>query len=298
MTINEILKLNRRQTARLIEGGSIRELRKTYEASRSDLETRLAKLVRDGKGETFTAHHMRMVLLQVREGLKQFTTVLNTHLATTGRRAGDLAYNHLVKSVKGLEKRFTGLTPVLRIEEAGVYSRVNKKVTPSLLNRYKQSEQFYTKPVVKKIRETLAHATIMNETVDQAVDRIVGVDGVFANQRWRAERIARTEMAYAYGTVQHAGLQELAKEEPAMKRKLIATFDDRTGDDSKELHGQIRAVNEPFEWVVKNSKGIPTGQVVKYMFPPNRPLDREVVIPWKDDWKESAVTAPQEGLTP
>lgn len=288
--VADMLNLHSRQLVRLREAGGVKKMRDSYEKARADLESRLAKLVKQGKGQTFTAHHMRTALVQIRQGLIEFSREMSGVLSSQARTAAELANKHHVKTIKALEKKFTGHAPVLAVEQAAVFQKVYKGVHPSLLNRFKKSEAFYTKPVVKKIRDELTQSLLSGETVDQAVERVVGVDGVFNGQRWRAERIVRTEMTHAYATVNQASMVETAKEVPGLKKKLIATFDDRTGEDSKELHGQIQPVDQPFVWNVKNSKGVPTGEVVKYMNPPNRPNDREVAIPWRDSWAESSVT--------
>lgn len=58
-----------------------------------------------------------------------------------------------------------------------------------------------------------------------------------------------------------------------MVKILSATFDDRTGSDSFAVHGQIRRPDEAFEsWF-----GL-------YQHPPNRPNDREIVVPHRISW--------------
>lgn len=59
---------------------------------------------------------------------------------------------------------------------------------------------------------------------------------------------------------------------------LSATFDDRTGWDSYMVHGQIRRPGEAFEW--RDYRG----RAEEYMAPPNRPNDREIVVPHATRW--------------
>lgn len=291
-SVADMLKLNRVQLQRLINAGGVKKMTAAYEAARADLEKRLASLKAAGKGTTFTAHHLQAVLVQVRAGLIEFSKQMSGVMTSHTRVVAELANKHTVRSISALEKRFSGHAPPLAVEQAAVFQKVYKSVQPALLNRYKQSEQFYTKPVVIKIRETLTQAILSSANVEETIDMVAGTSGVFDQQKWRAERIVRTELAHAYGTVQQRTMEETAHEIPGLKKKLIETMDNRTGDDSKELHGQIQPVDQPFVWVVKNSKGVPTGKVVKYMNPPNRPNDRATVIPWKDSWAETSVTSP------
>lgn len=62
-----------------------------------------------------------------------------------------------------------------------------------------------------------------------------------------------------------------------MFKKLVATFDDVTGRDSVVLHGQTRPVDQPFYDKVNG---------ITYMAPPNRPNDREIIVPWRESYGE------------
>lgn len=233
------------------------------------------------------------MLIQVQQALAEFNQEFGAQLVADGAAAKTLSQRHLVASVNMLEKKFRGVTPVLQAERAGLFRRAYQGVDPSLLNRYQASINTYGQPLITKVRDNLAQSLLVNDTVDAAVDKLTGVDGVFAKQRWRAERIVRTETAYSYGFTKHRSMEALRDADyPQLQKKLIATFDSRTGDDSKELHGQVQPVDQPFIWHVKNSKG-QVVRTVEYMYPPNRPNDREVAVPWMPDWKNTEVTKPR-----
>ena len=277
----------------LAEKGSVRRIRGLYETARSELEEKLRRLVRAGRGESFTAHHLRQLLVQVQDAVGHFQKDMAVQMIEDGRRAGTLASRHLIKAVGDMEKQFTGLAPVLQTEQAAVFRGLMPQVDRSLLDRYQSSLRAYGAPVIRQVRDELATSVLLSEPLDQAVDRIVAKGGIFEQQRWRAERIARTETAYAYGVTKQKGMQEVQKRDfPDLQKKLIATFDSRTGKDSKELHGQVQDIDKPFIWKVRDSKGRIT-KTVKYMHPPNRPNDREVVVPWRPGWREDSFTSPR-----
>lgn len=268
-------------------------MRDVYERSRAELEAKLRRIVRKGRGESFTAHHLRMLLVQVQDALGTLQQGMARQLIDDGKKAGTLAGRHLLASVSEMEKQFTGLAPVLQTQQAAVFRGLLPKVDRSLLDRYKTSLQSYTQPVVRSIRDELATSVLLGETVDDAVDRIVAQGGIFEQQRWRAERIVRTETAYSYGVTKQKGMAEMKQRDfPDMQKKLIATFDSRTGKDSEELHGQVQDVDKPFIWKVRDARGN-VKKIVRYMHPPNRPNDREVVIPWRPGWREDRWTAPR-----
>lgn len=279
--VSQVVNLHRAQLQGIIELGGVKKIRALYEQARLELEEKLAELKRRGAGETFGAHHMRMVLLQVRDGLVQFQSEMVPALQANARASATLAQRHTASAVKKFERRFSGTEPVLRIEEAGVFQRVYHGVEPSLLDRYHKLTRNYPMPTIQRARGALAMSLLEGGTVEGAVDRVAGTMGIFARERWRAERIVRTEMSYAYGVTNQKMLEETAQEVPRLMKRLVATFDDRTGDDSEELNGQTVPVDKPFVWV-KHTKA---GDVrVEYMAPPNRPNDREAVIPWRADY--------------
>jgi hypothetical protein len=60
-----------------------------------------------------------------------------------------------------------------------------------------------------------------------------------------------------------------------MLKRLVSTFDSKTGRDSIRVHGQVRPVRDPF---FDGNR--------YYQAPPNRPNDREVLVPHRAEWGE------------
>lgn len=285
--IDRVLKLHRAQLAGLVEIRGVRKMRPIYEQARTSLQSKLRGFARGKKQETYGAHMVRATLLQVEDAIRTFNAAMVGHLDREGVLARTYGSRHAINEVKRLEHRFTGATPVLQTDQVAVLQSVHKHVEPMLLKRYRQSAAFYTAPVVRKIQEQLALSVVSNETVDDAVERVAGTSGVFEGERWRAERIVRTELAYSYGVAKQRTMVEMRDNDmPDLQKKLIATFDNRTGEDSKKLHGQVQNVDQPFVWVK------PSGERIEYMAPPNRPNDREIVIPWRPGWTDTASTEP------
>lgn len=281
--IDLIVNQHRAQLRGVIELGGIRKVRSLYDASRDELEERLADLKRKRKGSTFTAHHLREVLLQVNDGLRQFQPKLHESLKDDGATAANLSHRHMASAVKRLERHYSGTEPVLRVEQAAVFTKTYKGIEPSLLDRYHKLVGNYPATTIQRCRRDLAMSLVQNETVDQAVDRIAARGGLFARERWRAERIVRTEMSYAYGVANQHFMREMGEEVPGLMKRLVATFDERTGDDSKKLNGQVKPIDEPFIWKKQTKLGI---EIVEYMQPPNRPNDREISVPWRVGYPE------------
>jgi hypothetical protein len=61
-------------------------------------------------------------------------------------------------------------------------------------------------------------------------------------------------------------------------RVVSATFDERTSWDSYNVHGEVRRLNEAFEYVTAK------GTHEHFLTPPNRPNDRELVLAHRLSW--------------
>jgi uncharacterized protein with gpF-like domain len=279
--VAKVINLHRAQLQGVIELGGIRKVRSLYETVRSELEAELADLRRGGKDQSFTAFHLRLVLLQVRDGLKVFQTGLATELDNNGLATATLAQRHVVGAIKAFEKRFAGTEPVLRLEEAGVFAKVYRDVEPTLLHRYHKLTANYPMPTLERVRNQLALSMIKGEGVDQTVNRIAAKGGLFDREKWRAERIVRSEGAWAYGVTNQRALAEVAPQVPGLMKKWVETMDARTGEDSKELQGQTVAWDAPFVWMKKTAHGV---ERVEMMHGPNRPNDRSCIVPWRQDY--------------
>lgn len=293
--IGEILDLQRRQLMGLIDLRGVGRFRKVYRQARLELETKLSALEAAGRGATFTAHQMRLVLAQTMMATGRVQAGIAANLESNSRLATTTAGRHLVGMVDSLSKRFGRVTPVIPATEVAAIGGMLEGVDPMLMRRYRVSAATYGPQAISDVQKGLTQSIIQRETVDQAVNRIRGASGLFQRQAWRAERIVRTEMSYTYGVGKQRSMDRLRQTVPELRRmqkRLVATFDSRTGDDSKELNGQTVDVDQPFVWVVKDSKGRPTGKVVRYMQPPNRPNDREIVIPWVKGWDTAGVKHP------
>jgi hypothetical protein len=281
--INQIVNTHRAQLQGIIELGGVRKVRSLYEQARLELEDKLAHLRAVGQGQTFSAHHLRMILVQVMDGLRGFQADLAPELSKQARHAADLAQHHLTTSIKRMESQYSGMTPSLRIEEAAVFDRVYRGVEPTLLHRYQKLVGNYPMATIERVRKSMALGLIQGENTDRMVDRVAGAGGIFDREKWRAERIVRTECLHAYGVANQRCLEETAQEVPGLMKRLVATFDVRTGKDSIQLNGQAVPVDRPFVWMKQTKAGV---ERVEYMAPPNRPNDREVVIPWRVGYPE------------
>jgi hypothetical protein len=106
---------------------------------------------------------------------------------------------------------------------------------------------------------------------------------------WRVVRAVRTEAAFAVNTAQADAIREAACEVPGLKQRWTELGDDFTGrpldkkvgKDSIALHGQVAAPGESF---VMPPDGPAWLAGKTWPYPPNRPNDRAVLLPWMPGW--------------
>lgn len=162
-------------------------------------------------------------------------------------------------------------------------------------------EALIARKVQRAVQRTAARQTAAVASAMDLQLRVAEIEGkttaaavrdlerVVADQRWRIERVARTEASFAYNDALDSGIELLAEELPGLRARWTEhvndstwePLDNRVAADSMALHGQVKRPGGVF---VMPSDG-PSDLVGKaYESPPNRPNDRAVLTPWRKEW--------------
>lgn len=272
----EILALVRQQQAELegIAPGHVARLVAIGVDLRAEFERQLQRLA-PGR---FTTQQTRMVLARVR-------ALVELLGAEMGQRIGDE-----IEALGKVAAKFgrDGLLQQLQVWSAdhGLPTTDRTRLArdlldPGLVEYYEDLRGSYGAEFVQKMRTTLVRGAISNETVAQTTERLAAVLDVPES---RAEMIVRTEQSFAKHRRELADTKAL---DLGLAKQLVTTFDDRTGEDSKFVDGQVRALDEPFE----DNEGR------TYQHPPNRPNDREVMVMVPEEMLEE-VAAPTGATGP
>lgn len=280
---------HRRRLGRLAERRGVGRIKSFYDRAQEDVARKLSRTA--GKG-TFTAFVHRQTLAQLRQGQVQIAR----HMAG---ELGDLSEEAQVESLRGLsstlgrlEQKFTGTRPVLPIDEAARFAGVIDKRRSSLLRMHDVSMANYGGALVGEMEEQLGLSLLEEETTMEAIDRVMGVA---ENEWWQAERIVRSETAWAYNSAHADGLEEASEELPDLMMRWSEHVDDETfepldkrvGVDSIALHGQLAEPGGVFTMPAETPDGEPVSESLvgqSWAFPPNRPNDRAVIQPWRPGW--------------
>lgn len=148
------------------------------------------------------------------------------------------------------------------------------------LNRYHMYLSKYAQAAHENVTKHMLQARLLGDKSPEATRIYLRkvVRKTLVDTQWVAERIARTEMARSFNSATMAFIQAQNQAGEKVMKRLEATFDQVTGADSVLLHGQTVPVDKPFY------DPIHAGY---FQYPPNRPNDREVVVPWRASWGPS-----------
>lgn len=243
---------------------------------------RLRRVEASAGGESFSATHLRATLAQVNHILAELRPGMKQLILEDGKLVAERAAVATVEYLQKAEQHFKGSGQRLAIRESAMLDRAVKGTESSMLHRLEGDKkagpgilQRYGDNVVKKFEERLQQRFIQKTPWSEVRAELIEKSPFLQEQpAFWAERIVRTEVMAAHGRAQWEGLREAdAAVGGGMCKILVATFDSRTASDSYALHGQIRRPAEAFEdWTHA------------YQHPPNRPNDRETVVPHSLDW--------------
>jgi hypothetical protein len=279
---------HRRALDRILDRRSATDLKTFYDRAQDELARKLAASVRAGKGETMSALQMRQLLAQVREAQSRIAKSVANGFNPIIRDTQADGVRQAARTINALEEKFTGATVRLPLEEAATFQGILGKRAPSLIRANERSFARYGTAVTRKVEEELAVSLAIGETPLEAIDR---VRAVADNQWWQAERIVRTEGAYAFNAAHADSIEEAQGALPDLMNRWSehvddqtgAALDDRVAEDSLVLHGQVVAVGANFV-MPPDPRVSPKLWNQTYAQPPNRPNDRSVLLPWRPRW--------------
>ncbi len=268
MTPREAIARMRRNLARLSSAALDRQIRLVSSTVRQ-MRRELAAAHRG----TWTRMSRESALVVLRAGLADMQRRQGVALGEDLAEAVPVSWRDARAYMRAADKAYLGAARPLRFEAAGWIDREAAMVGQTRLANYRASLARYGSSLSQAVEEAASRAVLLGRSFEHAIDEVAGRLRAEAGLReWEIRRLVQTEVSAAYNQVQlDALLEEDTPADPMLKR-LIATFDRKTGRDSVMLHGQVRPVREPF---YDASRGR------SYMAPPNRPHDREIVVGWR-----------------
>ena len=290
LTLKDAVAINLRRVNAITgkDGTTARAMRELFRRALDDLQKRMLGLRKVSGGEmAFSTANAKAVEAQIRASIETLTDQIEGYRIAGIRQTAMVGLADLSRTVRGLEKHYTGLTIPLRIDEAARFGGLVDGVSKSVMRRHPESSvRAYGENLIGKWEEHLSSAALGQTPYFEVVERVLAAAqtpglltgdnyGAPTFERWRAERIVRTEFMEALNGAKLAGMADIqANEMPDLRKMAIAHFDDRTSWDSFTMHGQVRRIDEEFE----------DGAGRRGQGPPLRPNDRETIVPHRKAW--------------
>lgn len=287
----EVLIQNRRDAMNLVQKMGAQRLRHVMGKAEVELVQRLADV--KVPGNTFTRTSMQATLAQIQHTMAGVKQGMRSSIVDTSKIAAEHSTQATINYLTAADQEFRGVgTTPLALDEASMFERSIVGARSSVLNRLASSGtgapgapgaevpakmgilDRYGMNVISDFEGALQQGVLQRKSWDEMKTDIIGKSPFLQGKpSFWAERIVRTEMMGAYNRAGWEANRDADDQLGDVCKILSATFDDRTGADSFAVHGQIRLPDEAFEsWF-----GL-------YQHPPNRPNDREIVVPHRISW--------------
>ena len=264
-------------------GGMSRRQRKIVAAALERVHADLLSV----EAATWGAAERQAVVVLLTKAIASMTRAQVDELAAEFPSITKAAVRHSATTLQALDQQFAGSVRPLRFDTLEWWERKTKGIGQVRLREFRRSFRRYGAEAVQATETALAKTLVLGQPWYEARKEVwAAVRSEVGDRQWMVDRILRTEASAAYnGTALQTLIEEDDPEDPMFK-KLVATFDRRTGKDSVYLHGQTKPVKKPFYDAVRGRE---------YMAPPNRPHDREIVIGWRKSFPDDLDIEPVPG---
>lgn len=270
----------RRTLDRLLDRQMLRPLRRLWAAE----VDRMVREVRRGVGRNPDAGDYVVIRRRTQEALTRMLERVGTEMAngttqtlTEGVRALARFMHHMgdIPGPLTNEAMVQGIVDTHRLHLAEMRFRSAASLAPTIDER---------------VQKAIAKAQLEADVVTIA-DIQVAVGDVAEHSWGVVQRVVRTETAHAFNTAQVEGILLLEDEYPDIMKRWTELVDDatgkpmdnRVGDDSIALHGQLARPSALFT-MHPHKKAPATMLGNSWEYPPNRPNDRAVCTPWRPAW--------------
>lgn len=257
------------QGVKKLEDKEAKTLLKTYGQIRGELRDRLDSM----PGDTFSAQRLRGVLAQVDSALAAMSGGLKSDVKPASFEAAQSGIHDLLGEIKTFEKEFTGAVTPINLNAV----RIATNTSNFLFNRFEASIDAYSEDVRAQLAQALTQGAIEEISFSELTRRL---NRFLIGEQWKLERIGRTELHNIYNIGKLNGMTEVKSDFiPDLKKTLIHPMDSRTGKDSIALAREdlVVPIDEPFKFTWR-------GKLRVFMAPPDRPNDRAILVPFRDEW--------------
>lgn len=262
------------RNANKIEGmelNSARKLLKQYKKASEALKLELLST----PDNSFTEAKLKNTLFQVERTIRELEVNNKPHLKTFFDDMSDFGVEDSAKEVNALEKHFNGISNAIDVDS------IIESTDPDsfLFNNFESSVSTYNQTLRNGFQKSLTDSLIQQKSWSQAV---WDMEQIFSLSEYALARIVRTELHGIYAGAKYKGFLSVKDQYlPDLKKTLYHPIDSRTGQDSVAMKkaNLITSMDKPFEFSFD-------GKQYTFMYPPNRPNDRAILIPYREGWQK------------
>lgn len=265
----------------------------TYDKSLKDFLSQLHKVHRRSKGvrvdgKPLTGYEAQQAVAQVRKLLPQMSASIYATLLSATKDAQTTGLRTIIDSVEKLERDLANRDVALSAKQPARFNSILDQRNPEIERSTEDALVAYTRQTAEDLERQLTLSVALEETFEDAMDR---VSDALLKAKWKVDRISRTESAFGFNAALYDGVSGSARELPELGYRWTEhvydlsgqPMDDRVASDSLALHGQVASANGIYT-MPADARVRPSMWGETYRFPPNRPNDRAVLVPWMPTW--------------
>jgi hypothetical protein len=199
---------------RQLEQGSADEFLKLLYKLRDDVRGRLAAL--QPADAPLSAFRLNAVLGEAEAGIMQLEAQSHQLYGRQSQHAVDMAVEHVGEELDQLARAFDEKPLEVTLDAARALADPAQQL---LANHFDTSVKRYGLDLLNGVRQRLFIGMRVGDPYGQVVNDIAGERGPLgAVGRSNAERLVRTETSQAYGSAQHSGIAQAARQAKGLKK--------------------------------------------------------------------------------
>jgi len=277
-TVQDLIENNIAQVESL-ETKQQKKLLRVFRNVRQKLQDRLLTIP-DG---TFSEQQLNVTLIQVTAAIEAIKKKLKGEMVSSSEIMAIRGIEDLGREISRFSKKFEGSVQPINMNVAKLASDSQT----FLVNKYDASLDAYGEDLRSQITQNIMNAMIMRDSNSRTVSGLVSdVGRFFVGEEWKLNRIVRTEMHNIYNYSKMNAMADVQENTiPDLKKSLMHPMDTRTGKDSIQLarENPVVDINEPFRFNYKGKERV-------FQFPPDRPNDRAILVPFREAWQKRAAS--------
>lgn len=278
------VRAHRATLDRLLDRRGLVPLKRLYDQQQDQLERELLQLLSARRARALDPLQAQVLTQKVRVAQQRMAVKLAKQMQVVLREAQTEGVRQTARTVARLELEFVGGIYEPDLDEPAITSRLVERRSGMLNSAAATAWERTAAVVSERMTEEVALALAEDEDAVATVERLrQKADDLW----WMGARIVHTATAKAYNSAQADSIDEVAAAVPVVQKRWCELvddftglpFDERVGQDSIVLHGQV--VDRKGLFVMPPDLRVhPSMWGQTYFSSPNRPNDRSVTMPW------------------